>query len=159
MSALNLEMLKFHSICTVTSSTECYMAIIWKLLDNGDVKAANKQLFTQLCRCMTSTQVVCTVSHQQQFFSGTVLIWMTKLLEFKTIYLKCMITACMSGKFVYQKCCKLLCGFQGKLPPTSFACDPDPGDSSNNNKKTLTRKTSNQYSEGKFCYPFYDYCL
>ena len=50
-----------------------------------------------------------------------------------------------------QKCFKLFFGFQGKPPPTSFASDPDPGDELHNNKKTVTRTTSNQYSEGKFC--------
>lgn len=36
---------------------------------------------------------------------------------------------------------------QGKPPPTSFVSDPDPGDSSNNSKTSLTRTASNQYSE------------
>lgn len=36
---------------------------------------------------------------------------------------------------------------QGKLPQTSFASDPDPGDELYNNKKTVTKTTSNQYSE------------
>ena len=49
-------------------------------------------------------------------------------------------------------------GFQGKPPPTSF-CDPDPGDLSNNSEKTVTKSTSNQYTEGRFFYLFYDYYL
>ena len=51
----------------------------------------------------------------------------------------------MSGKFAVS----IFFGFQGKLPPTSFASDPDPRDESYN-KKTVTKTTSNQYSEGRF---------
>ena len=123
-----LECFECGSCTHVTSSTDCYVAIIWKRLDNRDVKEPGKQFFTWPCRWMMSIQVVAlsTTNNSSQYIN------------------------------VWKMCCiknvlNLLFCFQGKPPPTSFASDPDPGDESYNNKKTVTRTTSNQYSEGRFC--------
>lgn len=110
------------------------------------MKIANKQLCTRPVDAwhLFICAGCCIVSHQQQYCIKTVLIWV----DYQTLWVH-------NHPFLgnmFKKCHNVFLCFQGKPPPTSFVSDPDPGDSSNNSKTTLTRTASNQYSEGRFWY-------